>query len=201
MSKHEYSPVKTLYGPTRGVNFLQFSPDGRYLASGSEDGFLHIFDYKSDLSTSKLAIYCRYPVSAIDWDGSTVETFFVGFANGRVVQVILPEVTGTIYGGLIWTDPQGNRVDCLAYHTKRKLLAVAAGNQISLIRQDSASKRIVKFSFMFSKWCPELFTTAQILPDPESIFLGNDRLKPVPRSLQYLPNGWLIVTYLEHGIV
>lgn len=139
MSRHDYSPAKTLHGPAGGVNFLEFSPNGRYLASGSEDGFLHIFDHKSDLDTSKLAIECRYPVSAMVWDGSETETFFVGFANGRVVLVIMPEITGSIYGDLIWTDPQANRVGCLAYHVKRKILAVAAGNQVSLLRQDSAS--------------------------------------------------------------
>ena len=80
MSANEFSLRTTLEGHIATVNAVEFSPDGRFLASAGNDGVLLIF------STSSWSPVCRFldvsPVSVLAWHGRKRYLLFCGFQSG-----------------------------------------------------------------------------------------------------------------------
>lgn len=69
-----------LSGHVGSINALAFSPDGLYLASGADDGFVLIFELENGRQLHKLD--ALEPVTALLWSG---EFIYAGFGNGRVL--------------------------------------------------------------------------------------------------------------------
>ena len=71
---------RTLEDHTSSVNALAFDPSGNYLASGSNDGSLIIWDPMTGLM--KNCIIFRNPILSIAWDPRHLKRIYVGCEDG-----------------------------------------------------------------------------------------------------------------------
>lgn len=80
MSSTEFLLRTTLEGHTATITALEFSPDGRFLASAGDDGVLLIF------STASWSPVCRFldvsPVSVLAWHTRKRYLLLCGFQSG-----------------------------------------------------------------------------------------------------------------------
>ena len=80
--------LSILNGHTASINALAFSPDGQYLASGSDDGTLFVFEVNGWQAVHKMDGLS--PVTALLWSSTAVAgPLCVGFGDGRLLCVNL----------------------------------------------------------------------------------------------------------------
>lgn len=79
-----YDLLSILTGHTASVNALAFSEDGQYLASGSDDGIIFVFETTSWQDVHK--IDGLSPVTALLWSAGLL---YAGFGDGRLLCVDL----------------------------------------------------------------------------------------------------------------
>ena len=85
MLTHKYECTATLTGHTSSIAVLLFSPDGEYLASGSETGAIFVTATESWTPVTKLLNVS--PVTALLWDPTFPMTILCGFASGAIITV------------------------------------------------------------------------------------------------------------------
>ena len=85
MLAHKYECSKTLTGHTSSITVVLFSPDGEYLASGSETGVILVTATESWTTVKKLMNVS--PVTALLWDPTFPMTVVCGFASGAMITV------------------------------------------------------------------------------------------------------------------
>ena len=89
MFTHKYESAETLSGHTSSITALLFSPDGKYLASGSENGLVLVTVTESWETVKKLVNVS--PVTALLWDPTFPMTLVCGFASGAILTVHIGE--------------------------------------------------------------------------------------------------------------
>ena len=89
MLAHKYESAETLSGHKSSITVLLFSPDGEYLASGSEDGMILVTATESWEVEKKLVNVS--PVTALLWDITFPMTLVCGFASGAILTVHIGE--------------------------------------------------------------------------------------------------------------
>lgn len=80
-----YDLETSLTGHTDSINTLQFSPSGKYLATGGQDGQLFIFSTKTWKPVRKYAD--SSPLNTLVWHPTFPKTVICGFANGDLVTI------------------------------------------------------------------------------------------------------------------
>ena len=85
MVAHKYESVETLSGHATSITVLQFSPNGEYLASGSECGTILVTGTESWKTVKKLVNVS--PVTALLWDPTFPMMLVCGFASGAILTV------------------------------------------------------------------------------------------------------------------
>ena len=82
LTMNRYELTFSVSSPAESPIFVEFSPDGRFLAIGDQDSSLHILDelsgFHSPISTATPAT-----PTALVWE--TSETFYVGLSDGRFI--------------------------------------------------------------------------------------------------------------------
>ncbi|EDR04847.1 uncharacterized protein LACBIDRAFT_330383 [Laccaria bicolor S238N-H82] len=180
-----YTRLHTLAGShVSGVNVLAFSSCGRYLASGSNDKSIIIWDPISGKSLQR--IFVKDEVSSLIWHPRNCALYF-GCQDGTliVVENFSPKEENT--GCEVLTGITAS-VDALDVDAESNYLAIGVGSEVQV------SKKITEYTY----------ATFVIMPSPPKLVLekeGDDeRIRP--RSVHLLPGGsQLIVSYLNHGIV
>jgi WD40 repeat protein len=83
MSTHRYEHEITITGPKETIAALEFSPDGRALASGCEDGSITIF---STISWEPSLTFVNVsPSTSLVWHPRIEGLLFCGFKSGDVL--------------------------------------------------------------------------------------------------------------------
>lgn len=85
MLPHKYNNIATISGHSSPISVVLFSFDGKYLASGSDDGTILINATRSWKVVKRLTNVS--PVTALMWDPTLPMMLLCGFATGAVVTV------------------------------------------------------------------------------------------------------------------
>ncbi|KAJ7036106.1 WD40-repeat-containing domain protein [Mycena alexandri] len=125
---HPFQQIKSLAGHTDSINAINFSPDGKYLATGGDDARLLIFD------TTTWAVKKKYrtvsPIRAIAWHKEHLGVISFGTRNGVVKTLILKN-------DMDFEHTVNGVIHCMTFDTKGKLLAVGFNNEVLIARQTS----------------------------------------------------------------
>lgn len=79
-----YSCTSTLNAcHTDSINVLAFSPCGKYLASGADDGVVYIFNPRQGAKFMK--VVAHHAVTTLAWDPTGNGRLYVGREDGQVV--------------------------------------------------------------------------------------------------------------------
>lgn len=92
MSTCQYEPETTIAGLNGSISALEFSPDGKFLASGCEDGSVTLF---STLNWKPLHTFVDVsPSTSLAWHPWIGGLLFCGFKSGDIhtLQINLPRV-------------------------------------------------------------------------------------------------------------
>lgn len=85
-SEEQYEDVGVIQsGFKDSINCMQFSPDGKWLAAGGDDGRLVIVDIQSE-GFSEDTIMAAAPVTAVAWNPYHWDTLFVGYVSGEIME-------------------------------------------------------------------------------------------------------------------
>ncbi|KAF9784449.1 WD40-repeat-containing domain protein [Thelephora terrestris] len=184
MSSSPYTVLTTLYGHTNSINVVRSSPDGRYLASGGEDGTIIIYSTRSWRAVKRYGSLS--PVSALVWHPTTPSTIIFGCKNGDVETVHFqdPEGGDADYRR-VWVDWMNDPVAWIAMDVDGATVAISHGPEVTIFDQPTIS----------------LWNGMKTLPPPPSVADSGDDITPIARSIHFLKDGSLLVSYLEHGIV
>lgn len=82
MTEFSYCPEITLGEHGESVTAMEFSPDGRFLASGSEDGVLLIYS-TVDWKPVRRFVNAS-PLTALTWYPLSGQYIFCGFKSGDI---------------------------------------------------------------------------------------------------------------------
>ena len=85
-----YKRHSTILGHQDSVNALDISPDGRYLASGGDDGLLLLHEINNGKRVLKLK--GDTSVTSLLWSNGDVLQLYAGFGDGRVLRADLSSV-------------------------------------------------------------------------------------------------------------
>ena len=126
------------------INFLSFSPCGRFLASGGDDNYMCIYDCSDPRQCEiSLRVKANSQPSAICWHPSTPPSVFIGYGNGGVVKHSINHEEGGWLPGVLLQNGS-DRVVSLAWDG---ILAVATQSTVYIVDQN-ASKLGARGSFL-----------------------------------------------------
>lgn len=138
--KHPYKLAKSLGNCHHDtINFLSFSPCGRFLASGGDDDYMCIYDCSDPRHCEvSLRVKANAQPSAVCWNPTTPVSVFVGYGNGGVVKHCIKHDEGGWLPGVLLHNGS-DRVVSLAWD---RILAVATQSTVYIVDQDSRKLRI-----------------------------------------------------------
>lgn len=110
MIEPPYSLATSLSGHIDSINALEFSPSGKYLASGGQDGQLFIFSTKTWEPVKKYADVS--PLTALAWHPTFPMTVICGFASGDLITICFDR-------GLVRPSPL---TECIGLTVRRRPL-------------------------------------------------------------------------------
>ncbi|KAF9643352.1 hypothetical protein BDM02DRAFT_3191787 [Thelephora ganbajun] len=181
MSSNELLLQTTLEGHTAAITVVEFSPDGRFLASTGDDGVVLIF------STSSWTPVCRFldvsPRGPARFDNVKINgTFLPPYTQGLAYD---RQQKSTV----VQTSTFAGRIHSLSLLSTSPRIAIAYGNEVTLTDVIPNPYRLKE--------------NQERLPKPQAAPHGpNKSGGPIVKSLQFMrKKNNLVVTYTRHGIV
>ncbi|KAF9500285.1 WD40 repeat-like protein [Pleurotus eryngii] len=188
-----YSCASTLNScHTDSINVLTFSPCGKYLASGADDGVVYIYNPRQGAKFMK--VVAHHAVTTLAWHPTGNGRLFVGREDGQVVFLDIHDsgLSGS-YKLPIASDKSESEpaVRALTLDYSGTHLAVAKGRAVVLLQSNGCHDQRVPF------------VERQIILSPPAVEGLLDEI-PLPHSVQFLTydgDVLLLVSYLCHGII
>ncbi|KDQ30070.1 hypothetical protein PLEOSDRAFT_165721 [Pleurotus ostreatus PC15] len=188
-----YSCTSTLNAcHTDSINVLAFSPCGKYLASGADDGVVYIFNPRQGAKFMK--VVAHHAVTTLAWDPTGNGRLYVGREDGQVVFLDIHDsgLSGS-FKLPITSDKSESKpaIRALALDHSGTHLAVAKGRAVVLLQSNGCHDQHVPFA------------ERRTILSPPAVEGLSDEI-PVPHSVQFLTYDGdilLIVSYLCHGII
>ena len=200
MSPDGFSVHTTLDGHGATITAMEFSPDGRFLASAGDDGVVLIF------STLSWTPVCRFidvsPVSVLRWHRKKDNLLFCGHRNGDLHVLTMSKSMVSIHRrtpavplknikqklAVVQISSFGGCIYSLSFSKISPRVAVAYGNEVALTDLIPNPYR--------------LKDDREHLPKPSTISYDHHKLGgPTVKSLQFVRDDHLVVTYAGHGIL
>ncbi|KAF4571124.1 hypothetical protein EYR36_008452 [Pleurotus pulmonarius] len=180
--------IKNNWG--NSINVLSFSPCGKFLASGADDGVVYIFSPRE--GTTFMKVVAHHAVTTLAWHPTGNGRLYVGREDGKVVFLDIHDagLSGS-YKLPISSDQSDSVVRALALDHSGMHLAVAKGSAVVLLKSDGDHDQQVPFV----QW-------RTILSPPSAEGLADE--VPAPHSVQFLTYDGgilLLVSYLCHGVI
>ncbi|KAF9784455.1 hypothetical protein BJ322DRAFT_1021205 [Thelephora terrestris] len=170
------------------VTAMAFSLDGKYLATGSENGTLIVYATTGWVPLSRFIDLS--PLTSIAWHPSNKRTLFCGFESGDVHTILLPWNEGS--GIRTWTDTTDGPISCITHSASDSLLAVGSGEDVYLVRYQMGNSR--------ASWETKLSLPHPLgrqVPGEEGSVLTTRAI-----SAHFLAsNTHLVVSYVDRGVV
>lgn len=203
MSTRQYGPETTIVGLDGSISALEFSPDGKVLASGCEDGSVTLF---STFNWKPLHTFVDVsPLTSLVWHPRVEGLLFCGFKSGnihtlQINRVRLKESPPTSHrypktflqaGVRIWTDANRNPIHCLSHDPRLNILAVGSGKGVVLANYDTHGEQTASWSKI------------RRLPPPPGFpqLCATELPEPTPQSIHFTQGqDSIIVSYLHHGV-
>ncbi|KAG2740409.1 WD40 repeat-like protein, partial [Suillus brevipes Sb2] len=166
------------------INAICFSQDGRLLASGDDEGYIRLFDFRLGKELRRVRVLTS--VTSLLWHPNKPGVIFIGDARGSVTVMNLHAEHPEAYRLRTGVNAPA---ESLAYDTCNGCLAVAVGTDIILFDRSE-----------------DPWTFGVNVPPPPMIKAGSvdhdEVLLPLPRVLKFSDDGRsLLAVYFEHGIV
>lgn len=217
MTKYKLSA--TLSGHRNTITALKFSCDGKYLATGSEDGTLLIFSTRTWQPVQHYVDASS--VTAILWHPTHPNTLVCGFLSGDVLTMPLDEhhvralcsfqrwpphiiFQQDTQGDLkFWSDGMNTSITTLAFNGQGNLLAIGHGRTVTLADEIALCMFLRPLTLTPLICHIAIWRNIRQLPDPPA-FARLEGTLPAPevRSLHFMGGGKsLLVSYLDHGVV
>lgn len=148
---HHYKLAKSLAYHHDTINFLSFSPCGRFLASGGDDDYMCIYDCSDPRRCElSLRVKANSQPSAICWDPATPISVFIGYGNGGVVKHCIGYEGEAWLPGVILQN-SSDRVVSLAWDRN---LAVATQSTVYIVNPETSKWEYLTFSFLLNLILP-----------------------------------------------
>ncbi|KAJ6454034.1 hypothetical protein C8R47DRAFT_1228852 [Mycena vitilis] len=164
--------IQVLHGHVDNVHSMDFSADGKSLASGGDDARVIIFDTASWRAKKIYTVVA--PVRAVVWHPAHRGAISVGLKNG-IIHTIQTK------NDLMFEHSVAGTIHCMAVDAKGSFLAIGFNNEVQIVRQSS-----------ISAWSSERY-----VPRPPNVNNGQD----ITRSIRFhTQERTLLVTYLYAGI-
>lgn len=200
MSSNGLPSQAILEGHTAAVTVVEFSADGRFLASAANNGVVLVF------STSSWAPVCRFldvsPVNVLVWHKERQYLLFCGHQSGDLHVLTMSKSmvrppSRALKGPLtarkqkctvVQTSTFAGCIHSISLSPTSSRIAIAYGNEIALTDVVPSPYR--------------LKDNRKLLPKPPASPHGTSRSGgPIAKSLQFTRKNRLVATYTAHGIV
>lgn len=201
MFEREYTTKTILKGHTSSIVALEFSPDGKLLASGADNGVVLIFSTSSWMPLNHFVD--TSPVSVMMWYVGRRYLLLCGHQSGdlhlltltgTVVSSLLPVLSSTLTATtqenvVVRTSMFGGPIRSLSIFPASRCIAIAYSSEVVLTE------------LLFNPH--RLNDERKHLPKPPSASRFPTKLpEPIATSLHFLGDkNRLLVTYTTHGIV
>ncbi|KAI0268926.1 WD40-repeat-containing domain protein [Russula aff. rugulosa BPL654] len=178
----QYVLQKTLVKHSDSINALAFTYDGSLFASGGDDGLIIVF--KGNGHGEEIRRFqMKAPITALLWHSRFGYTIIAGDACGDVHTICLNDSMNRNVYYHTFNSVSGPVHSIVQSGT---LLAISSGKSVELIKQGT-----------IATW--EVIAR---LPDPPKFpELEGELPEPMARSLHFLRDNVLLVTYLDHGVI
>lgn len=205
MSTCRYEHETTITGLKESILALEFSPDGKLLASGCEDGNIRVFstcDWKLLYTFADVS-----PSTSLTWHPRIEGLLFCGFKSGDVdaIQTNSPLVRRgstavnrsraqvCLQANVrLWVDDNRDPVHCLSHDPGLDVLAVGSGRGVTLASYRTQGKHVTA-----------CYNTDHLPSPPKFAQLRTAKFsEPVAQSIHFPPGeDSIIVSYLHHGVM
>ena len=139
----------TIPSPGDFTAFVEFSPNGRFLAVGDRDASLYILDKLAGFHPTIIAVTPARPMALV-WE--TSKTFYVGLSDGRFVHYRIDLGGNKLVKGAVNSDLRGEfPTTAIALDVESRTLVLSVGPDVFAFRRICATSEFYSLTTQGNK--------------------------------------------------